>query len=56
MHPEGHSNRGRCSLEPESDEILQDRIYDSLQGTAAFSLMVLTAAGFGWVTCLLFAC
>ena len=50
MHREGHSSRARCSLEPESDKMVQDRIYDSLQGTAAFSLTVFTAAGFGLVT------
>jgi hypothetical protein len=47
MHQEGHSNRARCSLELKSDTMVQDRIYD-LQGTAAFSLTVFTAAGFGF--------
>jgi len=56
MHQEGHSNRARCSLKPESDKMSQDRIYGNLQGTAAFSLTVFTPAGFGLVTSLSLAC
>lgn len=56
MHPGGHSNRAICSLELALDKMDQDRICDSLQGIAAFSLTVSAAAGFGLVTCLSLAC
>ena len=56
MHQEDRSSRARCSLVPELDQMDQDRICDDLQGTAAFSLTVFTAAGFGLVTCLSLAC
>lgn len=56
MLQEGHSNKARCSLGLKSDAMHQDRIYDDLQGTAAFSLTAFTAAGLGLVTCLSLAC